>query len=307
MTPAELLEQKVAAVNGANDPDEAAKNKSRNPVSQPPVVHSQDQSILSKTKTQSAKEKERDADKHSRSRLIDWLQLVSNVILVLVGICAVLIYGRQLEVFRKQFAEIQTQTKTQQDQLNLSQRPWVKIKHRIIEPLTFNVQRWKGPVATIVIEDIVENVGPTVALNVDSWEDVLPLDPDSSSSSARVRRSEMCNSLRKLNPKVTTQGYMLFPKDPMVQISHVGPPMEVVKKAATTNPDGLKGKVGFVLVGCVSYRSAFEPVSNPAHETQFMYYLARPVQNDGIQPYVLPSGIAEGLQLIAMPEGFSAD
>ena len=58
-----------------------------------------------------------------------------------------------------------------QQQTEISERPWIKITPKIIEPLTFNVMRNAGLVATMTTENIVENVGQSVALNVLSWED----------------------------------------------------------------------------------------------------------------------------------------
>jgi len=46
--------------------------------------------------------------------------------------------------------------------------------------------------------------------------------------------------------------------------------MKDIEEAAKRNAKGLEGKVGFVLVGCVCYRSSFEPESNPTHQTRFI-------------------------------------
>jgi hypothetical protein len=193
---------------------------------------------------------------------------------------------------------------TAKGSLVLAERPWVKIKHRIIEPLTFNQA---GPVAKIVIEDTLENVGPTVALNVLSWEEVIPIDAGAFPfHRARLRQSEYCDANRHPDPR-QLQGYMLFPHDPQVQNSIVGPTMETVMKAAAASPGSLSGKVGFMLVGCVFYRSSFEPASNPTHQTRFVYLLGKVVPPGFLNQYVIPSGVASELQLIAMPDGFSAD
>jgi hypothetical protein len=196
--------------------------------------------------------------------------------------------------------------KTSADSLVLAERPWIRIKHRIVRPLTFDEPAWKGPVASIVIEDTLENVGPTVAANVLSWEDVIPIDPDHSTRTARARQKQWCDANRHPDPKGLS-GYMLFPKDPFVQDSRVGPPMKVVQDAASLNQHGLSGKVGFVLVGCVCYRSSFEATTKPLHETRFIYWLGEPQNGGGIQPYVEPHGVADKLQLAEFPDGFSAD
>ncbi len=143
------------------------------------------------------------------------------------------------------------------DALTLNERPWIKIKHRIVRPLTFNVARWQGPVANLIVEDTLENVGPSVALNVFSWEDVLPTDTNGGYQTALARRSQWCDANRHPDGQ-RLSGFMLFPHDPFTQQSSIGPFMKTVNEAANANSNGLQGKVGFVLVGCVVYRSSFE-------------------------------------------------
>ena len=239
----------------------------------------------------------------------DWWDKIKPV-LEIAGIGLLAVYtAYTIRMYRanKQSADAATQAAdTAHDTLVLSERPWVKIKHRIVKPLTFNTPAWKGPVASMVIEDTLENVGPTIALNVISWEDVIPIDADHSLRAAHARQDQWCDANRHPDPK-NLSGYILFSKDHLVQYSTVGPPMEVVTKAAEANSGGLRGKVGFVLVGCVCYRSSFEPIANPLHETKFIYHLGKPEEGGGIQPFVQPSGVANELRLVEFPDGFSAD
>jgi hypothetical protein len=190
-----------------------------------------------------------------------------------------------------------------QQQLMLSERPWIKIKHLIVKPLTFDHPAWKGNVATVTLEGTMENVGQSVALDVQSWEDIIPEDPDFSIRTARVRQNQMCDAKR--HPTGHVFGYLLFPHDPLIQDSIVGPPMEIVIKAASASP--LKGKVAFVMVGCVAYRVPFESKDAPRHETRFMYTLGKPLADGSIQPYVEPRGAHPEVQLFTFPDGFSAD
>ena len=69
----------------------------------------------------------------------------------------------------------------------------------------------------------------------------------------------------------------------------------------------LRGKVAFVLVGCVCYRSPVDPKTAPLHETKFIYRLGEPEPSGGMQPFVQPFGTAATLRLFEFPEGFSAD
>ncbi len=48
-------------------------------------------------------------------------------------------------------------------------------------------------------------------------------------------------------------------------------------------------------------------MTNPIHQTRFIYFLAEPQANGAVQPYVVPTGLAIKLQLIEFPDGFSAD
>ncbi len=193
--------------------------------------------------------------------------------------------------------------------LKASQRPWVKIKHRIVRPLTFDVPAQNGPVASMTVEDTLENVGQTVALNVLSWEDIIPVDSDLSLTTARKRQNQWCDANRHPNPKALS-GYILFPHDPFVENSTVGPSMEIVNKAARQIPGGmgsLYGQVAFAFVGCVSYRSSLDSPDAPRHETGFIYRLGQVESWGGMQPFIKPTGVASVLQLVEFPDGFSAD
>ena len=195
---------------------------------------------------------------------------------------------------------------TAANQLVLGERPWVKIKHGIVSPLTFDIVRNGGPMAIMTLEDTLENVGQTVALNVLSWEDVIPEDADHSIATARKRQAEYCDANRHPDPRQVS-GYSMFPHDPAIHQSIVGPMMETVTAAANRNSGALHGKVAFVLVGCVFYRSSFEPLSSPTHQTRFIYHLAIPENEGVVQPFIIPRGVARTLRLIAFPDGFTAD
>jgi hypothetical protein len=203
------------------------------------------------------------------------------------------------------------------DTLVLSNRPWIRITHRIVKPLNFNFVGAAGAAATMTVQDIIENVGNGVAVNVISWEDVIPEDSDMSTTSARRRQDEWCNANKSFDPKSRTElrGYALFPKGPpLIQNSGVGPLMSTVEKAAENNmasssflwkgngPNPLAGKVAFVMVGCVVYRSPLDPDGTRPYMTGFLYHLAEP-QAFGVQPFVTPKGTADKLQLIKFPDG----
>lgn len=97
---------------------------------------------------------------------------------------------------------------------------------------------------------------------------------------------------------------MLFPHDPSVQYSEMAPLMTRVKEALSAFP--IKGKVGFVMVGCVVYRSSFEPRDKPNHQTQFLYDLGIP-ERGGLMPYIVPKGPASEVRLIPDLRNSTAD
>lgn len=242
---------------------------------------------------------------HRQKHWIDYVT-VSLELLGLTMLCVYAAYTIKIYRATKQSADAATAaSKTAADSLIAAQRPWIKIKHRIVQPLTFNVAGWKGAIAKMSVEDTLENVGQSVALHVFSWEDVLPIDAMGSIQTARDRQTEWCETSRHQNPVMS--GSMLFPHDPFVQTSVMGPFMDAVNKAAESRTDSLRGKAGFVMVGCVVYRSSLEPPTAPAHVTKFMYWLGIPSQDGAIQPYIEPIGVADKLRLIAFPDGFSAD
>jgi hypothetical protein len=195
--------------------------------------------------------------------------------------------------------------KTAALQVEVTERPWIKVKATLITPLTFNTPVQVGEVASAKVQLLLENTGKTVALNVLSWSDILPLDPSGGYRAALKRRSEWCDANRHPNPQGLA-GYYVFPNDPFVEVQTVGPPMNLVFQAVSQNTGGMKGKVGFVLVGCVSYRAPLQTEDQSRHETRFLYYLGNPDPAGLLVPFVEPSGIAN-LQLVAIPDGFSAD
>lgn len=161
----------------------------------------------------------------TRSKEKHWIDYVT-VSLELLGLAMLCVYAAYtIKIYRatKQSADAATSAaKTAGDSLILAQRPWIKIKHRIVRPLTFNEPRWKGPVALMVIEDTLENVGQSVALNVSSWEDVIPIDSTGSMDAARARQSQWCEANRHQNSGVlpvicSSQMTRLFKLRPLVR------------------------------------------------------------------------------------------
>jgi hypothetical protein len=235
-------------------------------------------------------------------------EFILGVSLFVVGVKVARIYSGQLD-------QMIDSNRISRQSLQISQRPWIKIKHRIVRPLSFDFVGAAGPAATMDVEDTIENVGNGVALNVVVWEDVIPLDPNMSTVTARSRQEEWCNANKKYDPRSPTQlgGYVLFPHDPMVRVSGMGPPMSTINKAIDANAasaapmykSNLAGKVAFVMVGCVIYRSSFDDEGTRPHVTGFLYRMGEPLNNEAqvIHPFISPVGTADKLQLFKFPDG----
>jgi hypothetical protein len=146
---------------------------------------------------------------------------------------------------------------TAKDALVIGNRPWIKVLPGIIKPLTFDVGRNGGQMATMTLRNHLENVGQSVAQNVVFWEDVFPVDADHSFRTALARQKQWCDANRHNQPDWT--GSVRFPHDPWDEDSMVGPSMakiEEVIEQSQNDPQVPKGQVSFVLVGCVAYRSS---------------------------------------------------
>jgi hypothetical protein len=222
----------------------------------------------------------------------------ATVILEIVGLVVLCVYaGYTIKIYcanKKAADAAKSAADTARQALEVSNRPWVKIDHRIIQPLTFNVTGiGASPTATIAFEETLENVGPSVALNVLKWEQIVPLDADGGVKSAETIQKERCDSNR--HPQSRLVDFTLFPRDPKVEQDAVGLVMSKVNDASAHSM--LKGKVAFVLVGCVYYRTPLESLDSPRHETTFFYWLESPMGNGLEMPYVSPSGVASRLRL----------
>lgn len=183
-------------------------------------------------------------------------------------------------------------------QLILQERPWIKVTHRIVRPLAFNVRRNGGPMAVMTIDNVLDNVGQSVALNVFTWEALLPVDTTDLTQATTTLR-QTCESRRR--PKQDA-GYTVFPRDPFVDESTIGPSMADIARTERRDVG-----VAFVLVGCVSYRFPFEPVDALRHQTQFMYFLGALDSDGGMETFVKPQGVADKLVLFKSPFFFTAD
>jgi hypothetical protein len=204
---------------------------------------------------------------------------------------------------------------TATESLVLAERPWVKINHRIVSPLTFNVARGSSSVATITLENTIENVGQSVAVNVFTWEELIPLDPGFSDvlRTVHARQAETCDAYRHPKRSGTFTGDVLFPHDPNSRASILDISMPKVMRNVTHGelgsdgkPSSLNGTASFAVAGCVYYKFSFDPDSAPTHQTRFLYILGIPGEIS-FSASIVPEGAAPQLHLISFGFGLTAD
>lgn len=109
-------------------------------------------------------------------------------------------------------------------QLTYSARPWIAADLRIVGPFTFGEK-----VAKLQLLVTLKNVGHSVAINVNDWEDVIPLGDPLTLQPALDRQKEYCDAARSQPRRL---GYPLFPNQ---EISHAS--TEVPRAAASQDSD----------------------------------------------------------------------
>lgn len=153
----------------------------------------------------------------------------------------------------------------------MNERPWISAELHITNPFVFDEKGNLGVKITMA----VKNVGKTVAQESWAWADLVFLDPDGGDIAAQQRQIEVCNTIRDpTGPSKDDPGFALFPEVEPVRLSVQAGKWanEIAPELARALPAN-KGKVGFAIIGCVSYRAAAEDSSHWRHQTRFLYYI----------------------------------
>jgi hypothetical protein len=195
--------------------------------------------------------------------------------------------------------------------LMLTHRPWVMVTHQIVEPskplepLRFTESDTGDVRAWLLLNEVLENIGHSVAVDVVSWSEVIPGDPQGFQS-ALARRKRRCDELRHPHAK-TSPGSVLFPehKDPPAGKLLVTKDGAIRRAISLAHPQ-LEGHINLVVVGCISYRASFEAPDVPRHQTRFIYVLGHP-EKGRLFAALKPSGKIMGIGLVPIPEATTAD
>lgn len=150
------------------------------------------------------------------------------------------------------------QWRTMEQQLDLSQRPWVEPKMVTISPLVFQNGRWSANV-----NSVLKNHGESVALNVGHYAEMFPLHKDTQFGPAIRRQEQWCDANRHPKPSFAT-GYILFPKETQPLLTGVGVSVNEISTETT----------GLVIAGCVHYRASYDAPNRQTRQTRFAYLLS---------------------------------
>ncbi len=102
-------------------------------------------------------------------------------------------------------------------------------------------------IAEMIVEDRLENTGPTVALNVLSWEDVNSYGYRLDILHGQKKTSRILVMPTGNPQQVLITGDTMFPHDPKTQYSRMGPLMSTIEKFKIHSSDKLNGTAAFVI------------------------------------------------------------
>ncbi|HVS89021.1 MAG TPA: hypothetical protein VHF01_12480 [Candidatus Acidoferrum sp.] len=180
----------------------------------------------------------------------------------------------------KMWREMQDQTKTARQQLELSERPWIKISFTIgVQGFSF-----QSGSATLPLQAHIQNIGHSVATGV-----IVPIkmflayDANGIFKEPLKRQKDLCDPIAEKptgDPQLSDMALTIFPGDTDVSMNYgVGVGKDELDSAKTLIPHGGGfPKVGGgkrilpIIVGCVDYQYA---TSTHHHQTRFIYQVQR--------------------------------
>jgi hypothetical protein len=237
-----------------------------------------------------------------------WTFAATVVMAVATAIYAVYA-GRQWSAINKQLPELRTSAeaardaaraadasaKIAQQQLEMSERPWVVTQYAPNAPLEFMAD---GS-ATFAVLGKITNIGHSVALYVHD----TPLITLEENSVAMLHptdtQSDVCDRIRDMGerfPDLAHHGDTLFPGDSAYENMPLRFTKDQIAKARLGKTDTFWG---LVIIGCVDYTFSFSPKH---HQTGYVYEMVRPappivpLRGDIVQGGTLPIKIGETLQ-----------
>jgi hypothetical protein len=196
-------------------------------------------------------------------RLTVW----TNLLLVIVGVTAAVIYFFQLQATRSQLTVMQ-------NQLESADRPWLKITGAMpAAPLFYHVPYVLTPGLDFVntgIKVTVENVGHSVALDITTRAQMVLVKP--LNGAANDYFSYPLRMQKKLCSEAAPPGLPinLFPGENNNDQSGDDEDFPIAGKTFTLPNDPSGPKIDLIFVGCVDYRIS---ASGKMHHSNFIYEL----------------------------------
>jgi len=179
-------------------------------------------------------------------------------------------------ITKKVLKESQAQTRISQQQMEISERPWLSVRAEIDSPLVFNEPMpipgvptaWihGETAAAITIKFTIINKGHSPAEGIQVMPEIFP---ESSTHQSKLEQERTCGKDYTIAPLNFPVGEVVFHDDPPLE-EHIGLTVsksdmdaavrEFRKRFNDLVPgtgDKMRPSVSFFLVGCVNYQSNF--------------------------------------------------
>ena len=213
-------------------------------------------------------------DEDKEERFLKRGNFIAGIVTALIALGLLSVTYRYTKYTYKMWQEMQSQTKTAREQLELSERPWIKVNFTIgSQGFAFQ----EGG-AQLPLQAHFQNVGHSVAtsafINVKMF---LADDANGIFKQPLKRQHELCDPIVRQpvnDPKIGDMTLTIFPGDTdssMVYGVGVGKEeLESAKNAAPKAPGGKR--ILPIIVGCADYQYG---TSERHHQTRFIYEVQR--------------------------------
>lgn len=183
-------------------------------------------------------------------------------------------------------------TRTQQAQLQLSERPWISVDVKAIPPLFFD----QGG-GHMEVNVALKNVGHSAAQFVGVWTSLEVGEPDLKAE------SKLCGMIKSPANSKSDYGHLIFPDQAMNEQQPVIADPKAIQEYLKHSPYG--DDIALCLLVCVDYKSTFDSVH---HQTRLIRMLGRPDwQRNIVMGAFNPKTTYGEIRLDAPMHGDSAD
>jgi hypothetical protein len=205
-----------------------------------------------------------------RLKITDALMVVFTFFLVIVSALQMRILDRT-DRATKQSADAATKAaNVAEDTLIATQRPWVSVELSVAGPLTFTDEE-----ARVEIGFLLKNTGNSPAINVQVEAEIALFMGDVSGAPHEIMK-QICKRAKASPDDNAVLGHTIFPNDQFPYRVNLGKRRDQIREALRNFGEKNNDWFAPAVVGCVSYRFAFQP---GRHTTEF-YADLRKVDRD---------------------------